>query len=200
MVNAALASVPEVAAQHYRRALESAGSGNTEAAIQQLKSAIAVYPEFPLALNELGVQYLKIAQPAKAAEALATAVKIVPDEIVPRLHYGIALLNQRKFIESEQQLKVVLQKSSALPTAHMYLGIALISQKRLKEAEKELLAAVSSNSGETALAHRYLGGIYWSNREYKRAADQLETYLKLLPNATDAERTRTAIKELRGKQ
>jgi regulator of sirC expression with transglutaminase-like and TPR domain len=37
-------------------------------------------------------------------------------------------------------------------------------------------------------------------RDYKRAADELETYLKLVPNAADAERTRATIKDLRAKQ
>jgi hypothetical protein len=46
----------------------------------------------------------------------------------------------------------------------------------------------------------YLGGIYWGRREYRRAADALETYLKLAPQAPDAERIRSTIKELRSKQ
>jgi tetratricopeptide (TPR) repeat protein len=87
-----------------------------------------------------------------------------------------------------------------MPTAHMYLGIALMSQRKLDEAEKELLKAAQSNSIEVAMAHRYLGGIYWGKRDYKRAADELETYLKLAPKAADAERTRAAIKDLRSKK
>jgi regulator of sirC expression with transglutaminase-like and TPR domain len=81
----------------------------------------------------------------------------------------------------------------------MYLGIALMNLKRLDEAEKELLVAVNSKSNEIAPAHRYLGGIYWGMRDYKRAADELETYLKLMPNAADADRTKAAIKDLRSK-
>jgi regulator of sirC expression with transglutaminase-like and TPR domain len=81
----------------------------------------------------------------------------------------------------------------------MYLGIVL-SQNNLDEAEKELLVAINSKSSEVNMAHRYLGGVYWSKRDYKRAADELELYLQLVPKAPDAERTRAAIKELRSKQ
>src|SRR6185436_403362 len=98
------------------------------------------------------------------------------------------------------QLRAAIAKNNAAPTAHMYLGIALMNQKRLDEAEKELLVATGSNSTEIAPAHRYLGGIYWGMRDYKRAADELETYLKLMPNAADADRTKAAIKDLRSKQ
>jgi Flp pilus assembly protein TadD len=200
VIDAALAAVPKAASNLYFQALESARAGDNKEAIKQLKSAIALYPEFPLALNELGVQYLKVGQPDRAAEVLATAVRIAPEGLLPRLHYGIALLNQRKFVNAEEQLRVVLQKNPATPTAHMYLGISLISQKRLDEAQKELLIATGSNSSEVARAHWYLGGIYWAKRDYRTAADQLEIYLKLIPKAADAERTRGVIKELRGKQ
>ena len=193
-------SIPKDAVEAYKKAQEFDRAGDSKKAIEHLNKALSVDPKFGPALNLLGVQYLKLAQPDKAAETLETAVKLAPDDFTPRLNYGIALLNQKKFDLAEQQLRTAIAKNSAAPTAHMYLGIALMSLKRLDEAEKELLAAVASNGPEVAPAHRYLGGIYWGMRDYKRAADQLETYLKLMPNAADAERTKAAIKDLRSKQ
>ena len=194
-------SVHKDAIDAYKKAREFDQAGDSKKAIEYLNKALAVYPKFGPALNLLGVQYLKLGQPDKAAEALDAAVKIAPEDFQPRLNYGIALLNQKKFDLAEEQLRAALAKNNQAPTAHMYLGITLMNLKRLEEAEKELLAAVSSNSGaEIAPAHRYLGGIYWGLRDYKRAADELETYLKLMPNAADAERTKAAIKDLRSKQ
>jgi tetratricopeptide (TPR) repeat protein len=82
----------------------------------------------------------------------------------------------------------------------MYLGVTLIDLRRYDEAEKEFVRALSLGGDSLSLPHYYLGGIYWQKRDYKRAADELEKYLKLSPKAPDAERTRAAIKELRGKQ
>jgi tetratricopeptide (TPR) repeat protein len=194
------ASVHKEAIDAYKKALEFDRAGENKKAVEHLKKALAVYPRFGPALNQLGVQYLKLGQPSEAAETLEAAVKIAPGEFLPRLHYGIALLNQKKFDLAETQLREALARNNAAPTAHMYLGIALMSLKKLDEAEKELLVAVSSNSNEVATAHRYLGGIYWANHDYKRAADELEVYLKLQPKAADAERTQAAIKDLRAKQ
>jgi regulator of sirC expression with transglutaminase-like and TPR domain len=67
------------------------------------------------------------------------------------------------------------------------------------EAEKELRRAVNLGGTQLGLAHKYLGGIYWGRGEYRQAADELETYLRLTPNAQDAERVRGTIKELRAK-
>ena len=193
-------SVNKEAVDAYKKAQELDRAGDSKKAIEQLNKALAVYPKFGAALNLLGVQYLKLGQADKAAETLDAAVKAAPEDFLPRLNYGIALLNQKKFDLAEQQLRMALSKNEAAPTAHMYLGIALMNMKRLDEAEKELRVAVNSNSNEVAPAHRYLGGIYWGMRDYKRAADELETYLKLMPNAADAERTKEAIKDLRSKQ
>jgi tetratricopeptide (TPR) repeat protein len=200
VVNAALAAIPETARELYRKAVESIQAGNTAKAVEQLNAAIASYPEFPLALNELGVQYLRLGQLDKAVATLKQAVKIVPDDFLPRLNYGIALLNQRKFSEAEEQLKTALTKNNSAPTAHMYLGIALAVQRKLDEGQKELDIAIASNSNEVSLAHRYLGGIYLERREFKRAAAELESYLRLVPNAADADVLQQKIKELRNKK
>lgn len=196
---AALAAIPKPALDLYNKAQESIKAKDGKKAIEHLKAAVAIYPNFPPAYNELGVQYLKLGQVDPAVEALATAVKLAPLDFQPRLNYGIALLNQKKFAEAEEQLRTAIKKNSSSPTAHMYLGMALMNLKNLDEAQKELELAVSSKTNEVAIAHRYLGGIYWGKREYKKAADELETYLKLMPNAPDAERIRQSIAELRSK-
>ena len=59
---------------------------------------------------------------------------------------------------------------------------------------------MKSDAPELAKAHYYLGGIYWGNREYSRAADELETYLRLAPHAPEAAKVRETIKELRSKE
>jgi Tfp pilus assembly protein PilF len=186
--------------ESYKKGVQFAQSNDTNKAIEQFKRAVSIQSDFAPALNQLGVQYLKLGQADKAAEVLAAAVKLAPNEFEPRLNYGIALLGLKKYPEAEEQLTTALKQNSSSPTAHMYLGMALVNQKKMDDAQKEFETAVSSNSAEVGQAHRYLGGIYWGNHDYKRAADELETYLKLTPKAPDAERTRTAIKELRAKQ
>lgn len=193
-------SIHRDAVEAYKKSRELDQAGDNKKAVEQLNKALSIYPRFGPALNQLGIQYLKLGQADKAAEALEQAVKLAPNEFMPRLNYGIALLNLKKFDQAETQLREALAKNDTAPTAHMYLGITLMSLQRLDDAEQELLKAIGSNSNEIAPAHRYLGGIYWAKRDYKRAADELEVYLKLVPKAADAERTRGAIRELRSKQ
>jgi tetratricopeptide (TPR) repeat protein len=198
VLNAALADVPEQARSLYEKSLDLAKAGDSAKAVENLKAAIALYPGFPLALNELGVQYLKLGQPNKAIEPLRSASKLNPDAFTPKLNLGIALLETQQYADAGIQLRAALRITSAA-TAHMYLGLTLAHLNNGAEAEKELKLAIDSGGDQLALAHYYLGGLYWQRRDYRRAADELETYLRLTPNAPDAERIRGTIKELRSK-
>ena len=195
----AVAEVPESARKLYEKALDLARRGDSKKAIENLRSAVSTFPAFPAALDELGVQYLKTGQAEQAVESLTAAVKLAPDAFRPNLNLGIALLQMKRFDAAELPLKAAIQANASSPSAHMYLGIALIGEKKSAEAQPELEAAANSNAPEVAKAHYYLGGIYWANREYGPAADELETYLKLVPKAPEADKVRQTIKELRSK-
>src|SRR5207253_4479860 len=123
-----------------------------------------------------------------AVEAFRAAIKISPDAFIPRLNYGVALLEKNAFAEAEIQLREALKKNADAPTAHMYLGITLIKLRKYDEAESELQHAISSGGDNLSQVHRYLGGLYWSDKKYKLAADELEKYLRLDPKAADAEK------------
>jgi len=199
VINAALAEVPEKPRKLYETGVEQSRAGETAKAVDSLKQAVALYPKFPLALNELGVQYLKLRQTEKAIEALRSAVKLTPDAYTPRLNLGIALLEAKHFEEAETQLREALKLNSSLPTAHMYLGVCLLRLDKIEEAEKDLLLAIDGSGNQLGMAQYYLGGIYWKKQEYPKAVEALEAYLRLTPNAQDAERVRATIKDLRNR-
>lgn len=199
LVNAALAGLPKPAVELYERALESARKGESRKAVEQLKGALAVHPEFALALSQLGVQYMKLKEYASASEALGSALKLMPEDYATLLTYGIVLFERQQFAEAEEQLRRALRRNSSSPSAHYYLGLALLKRNSYEEAERELQSAIASGGESMAMAYYYLGGIYWGRHEYRKAADALETYLRLVPQAANAARLRATIKELRAK-
>ena len=198
VVNASLAEVPESARELYQKALDLIKTGDLAGAVESLRTAVSLYPKFPLALNELGVQYLKLGQAAKAVEPLRSASRLSPDAFTPKLNLGIALLDTKQFAEAETQLRDAL-KIANTPIAHMYLGLTLISTKRFEEAQHELETAIAAGGDNLGQAHKFLGGLYWQKRDYRRAVDEFEAYLRLTPNAPDAERLRETIKDLRAR-
>jgi hypothetical protein len=199
VLNAALANVPKPVVDLYHKGVEAARKNEDERAADLLRQAVAAHPNFPLALSELGVVYLKLKRPDKAAEALSGSLKLAPEDHGTLLAYGRALFDLKRPAEAEEQFRKALKKNAASPWARFYLGMILLGRREFEGAERELKAATGTAGGEIAMAHYYLGGLYWELKQYKRAADELETYLKLTPSAPHAERLRTTIKELRSK-
>jgi thioredoxin-like negative regulator of GroEL len=198
--NADLARVPQPARNLFDQAVESARRGESAKAIEQLQAAIAQDPTFALAYHELGMQYLKTGQAEKAADVLAHALKLAADAPVTRLNYGIALVNLKKFAAAEKELRQALQQNATMPSAHHYLGLALMKQQEFAAAEAEFKTAITSSNDHIAAAHKYLGAIYWHDKQYPQAADELTRYLTLEPEAPDADKIRGTIKELRGQK
>jgi tetratricopeptide (TPR) repeat protein len=197
----AFANVPVPAQELFQQARESARTGDNQKAIEQLKSAISQAPKFALAYSELAAQYLKAGQTDQALAVLKEAIIAVPDDLGLRLKYGIALMNRKKYQAAEAELlRLANVKDYAdAPTAGYYLGLALMNEEKM-EAAQSVFETVIKNGGEKlALAHKYLGGIYWHNKQYRPAVAELEKYLKLEPKAADAEKIRGSIKELRHK-
>jgi Tfp pilus assembly protein PilF len=197
--NPAMAGVPKPALDLFGKALEAEQKNDNEKAMSLLGEAIKLHPDFALAHSELGMIYMKTNQLDKALEEHKAAVKVLPDDPGVQLNYGITLTQKKEFAEAEKQLRRGLKKFDKSAQGHMYLGVTLIALKRIDEAEGELRQAVKLGGDLMGAAHKYLGGIYWAKRDYKKAADELETFLKLSPKAPDAEQIRATIKDLRSK-
>lgn len=199
VLNVALATVPKPAVDAYERGRQAASRGETDRAIDDLRRATELHPNFALALNELGVQYLRKGQLDKAAEVFQKVLRLSPEAPEPSLNLGIVLLQQKKFPEAERQLRDALKRNEHTYTAHLYLGITLIYVKNYAEAETELRKAITIGGLKASQAHYYLGGLYWQTGKNQQAADELENFLKLEPNAANADKLRSTIKDLRSK-
>ncbi len=189
--------IPRTASDSYRKAVELSNAGDHKAAIEKLKLAIAEFPGYADAYNELGVQYMRLNELDLADAALVEAVKIKPDAFEPTLNRGITLFRLKRYSEAETVLRsaVKIKPSSAVP--HYYLGRALTILERFDEAESELNAALSAGEGQMNEAHRMLANLYLAKGDDRRAAESLEAYLKLVPEAPDAEKLRGVIRTLR---
>ena len=200
LLDAALAAVPKPARDEYQKALQAEQEGDSKKAVEHLKNAVNLFPEFMLAYNEMGVQYFRLGQLDGAAEALARAVRIDPNAFSPRLNYGVVLFYKNQFQEANAQLTRSVEMNETSARAHFFRGRTLIRMREFSTAEKDLLRAVAlGGSPDINEAHRFLGGIYREQKNYARAVEELETYLKLVSNTRDADQIRQIIKELRDK-
>ena len=198
VINVDLAKVPKPALALYNKAIELAKSGDRLEAIKQLQAAVAEYADFMLAYNEMGVQYLHLNELGKADEALQSALRIDPNAYMPMMNRAIVLFTMKRYNDAEPLLRSVVEMKDDAAVGHYFLGQTLANLGRFPEAEKELTISVKLGGDEMKEAHRLMAILYSVKGDKRRAADELETYLRLAPTTPDAEQLRTVIRRLKG--
>ena len=198
VVNSEFANVPKSALTLFEKAQGLATAGDRKGAIEQLQLAIAEYPDFMLAYNEIGVQHMRLNELEKADESFRSATKIKPEAFAPLMNRGIVLVSMKRFADAEPVLRDALKSNEQSAVGHYFLGQALANLGKFDEAEKELAASITLGGGELKEAHRLLAIIYSAKGDKKRAAGELETYLRLAPTTPDADQLRQVIQQLRG--
>jgi Tfp pilus assembly protein PilF len=194
------AKISSSAKKHFRQALEDKKAGNHVKAIEHLKAVLLEAPNFTPAYTELGAEYLKTGEGPLAIDTLKKAVSIDAENPALRLDYGIALLNQKQSAAAEAELRLSIEKSRVYTVAaHYYLGVVLLTEHKTSEAQAIFEDVVKNGGDKLPLVHRYLGGIYFQNKQYRNAVDELEKYLKLEPKPADVDKISEIIKESRDK-
>jgi tetratricopeptide (TPR) repeat protein len=197
VLNAEFASVPKKALTHFESAIERAKKNDRLGAIEELKLAIAEYPSFTQAFNEMGVQYLKLSRLEEANEAFQSALKIDADSFPALINRGIVNVMMKRYGEAVPILRKALKQNEQSAVGHYFLGQALANLGLFDDAEKQLLTSLELGKEQMKEAHRILAIIYTSRGAKKQAVDQLETYLKLTPDTPDADKLKEMIQKLK---
>lgn len=200
VVNAELASAPKNAVEAFEKAAEFAKKNDLASAIQQLRIATSVHPEFALAHGELGSLLIRLGRLEEAERSLRTALTLHPDARAPKVNLGIALFHMRRFAEAEPIWQSIVAGGQNPAVAHYFLGQTLVHLGKFDEAVPELEAAIKLGGKPMKDAHKSLAFIFSEKGDAKRAAEQLETYLKLEPNAPDAGQLREALARLKSRR
>jgi len=201
VINAKWASVPKEALDNYDRGLAIMQQGNDREAEAAFKRSIELFPGFAPSHTELGKIYLKRGLLSDSIACLKLAVGYDANDFETRLNLGVAFLNNRDLDGSEKQLVEAAFLKPHAVTPHYYLGILFIERKNYDIAQKAFEKAKElKRDKDYPLLHRYLGGIYEAKHLGKQAVEELETYLRLKPDAKDADRIRKIIADLKNKQ
>ncbi|HXG94249.1 MAG TPA: tetratricopeptide repeat protein [Blastocatellia bacterium] len=190
-------NVPAQAKKEYDKATKLAAEGRLQEAIEQYKKAVQIYSKYLMAINDLGVQYLKLKRYPEAAEQFETAVEINPKAFNPRLNLGIALVEQKKFADALDHLRLASSIDNSSASVHLYLGIALVGTEESEAAEQELTKALSIGGAQFSVAHYFLAHVHMKKGEREEAVRELKTYLQIEPTGEYAARAKTLLEELK---
>jgi tetratricopeptide (TPR) repeat protein len=190
-------AVPAQAKKEFERASEASKVGKNEEAVAHLRKAIALYPQYVMAHNDLGAQLLALGKLDNAAEEFRRAIQLDDKAFNPRLNLGIVLVEQHQFSEAAAMLKTALALESNSPAARLYNGLALAGSNTLDEAEREFKTAHELGGPTYAVALFHLGELYMNEGRRDLARKALQSYLQEAPNEPNATQARKLLEVLR---
>lgn len=173
--------IPSDAKKLYEKAVSQFEKNKEiELAFENLKKAITIFPTYYLALNRIGIEYVRRNQFYESLPYLIKSIEVNGKSFTSFYALGIAAYSLKSWKEASEAFRAttILAPQSAL--AHLKYGMVLRIDGNYKEAEKSLLKAkdLTKNSPVEDI-HWELGLLYEKTGRFKEAADELETYLKV---------------------
>lgn len=194
-----LQEVPKDAKKAYEQGLKRVRDQKPEEAVKYFQKAIGHFPDYLFAINKLGEQYLALQRRDEARAMFERAFKVSEKYPHARINLGIMLVDEKKFDEAIEHLEAANSIDTGYPMCHLYLGRAYMEKASpdLDRAEKELLMAAEAGGKELSYTRLYLFNLYLKRQTLDKAAEQLEAYLKLSPEAPNAPKVRETLGQLK---
>lgn len=214
VLNAFTQNVPKAAQEALETALRLIAEKRSERAIERLKDAIRIFPDYFEAQFQLGNEHLKAGRFEDAIAHLDRAREINPNDERPYQSFGLLLMQQKNYAVAAAVFSEAARLNPENPFNPAMHATALIHQaysvypssdpsviqetKRiLGKAEVAVNQASSLSGGRVKPDRLTLAMFYEMKAERDRAARELEEYLNENPTARNAENLRTIIKRLR---
>lgn len=208
VVNAFSQNVPSAAKQALDAGLKSAEQGNTQAAIENMRKAIQIFPEYFDAHLQLGNVFLKTDQLQEAIAELDKAREINPNDERAYQSFGLLLMKQRNYAVAVAIFAEAARLNPQNPMNTVMRATALIHQAAGSEEDRstllsraEIALSQAANLSENRLKpdSMTMAIFYELKGEPERAATELEAHMKKNPQLKNSTALQNEIKRLRDK-
>ena len=162
---------PRTAAEFYENGAYFLSIRSYDAAVRDLRQAIALQPDFPEAHNRLGRALLVKGQFRAAADEFSTAIEQRGGKY-PTAQYnlGFALQQQGEKMDAIEAYKAAIEsRDGNYPDALYQMGVILYEQGRWNESELAFQRTIEQNGGRDPEAFYRLGAAFVQQKNYESA-------------------------------
>jgi tetratricopeptide (TPR) repeat protein len=174
------------------------GKRDYMAASAAYRQATSVSPNDVRGHFNLGEALFQLKDFTGAEAAYRKAIELGKPDAKAHEFLGSSLFQQKRIDEAIQQYRIAIAISGTKnPDAHYNLGVALLARNEHGAAEKEFRLAIAQRLKELPEDHFNLALALQEQGRIGEAITAYEYYLRLAPNAPDAERIRTIVQHLK---
>jgi Flp pilus assembly protein TadD len=193
--------VPPEAKKMYEKGVGELEQKKEKEGFASLKKSLEIFPNYYLALDRLGTEYVIRGYSEAASILLTKAVEVNPRGASSAVGLGIAQFNLKQYKEAVETLQRATNLYNKSFYAYLYLGLALKRSGKLDQSEAALKQANELTKGKDASVHWQMALLYTDQHRFKEAASELELFLKYQQKASDEDKNKVKllIQELREK-
>jgi tetratricopeptide (TPR) repeat protein len=189
---------PKDAKKAFEKGMAFVRKNNSEEAEKEFQRAVELYPKFAAAWAEIGRIQAQRNEILDARKSLDEALKCDSRFLAPYVQIAILDMQARKW----QALAEITDRAVRLdpfdfPQIYLFNSVAYYNLKNFDNAERSIEAAAKLDTLQQLPDISHLQGLLLiQHHNYPAAAERLRNYLKLAPDAEDAQQVRTQLAKL----
>jgi Tfp pilus assembly protein PilF len=196
VTSAAELRVPQSARKAFDQGLAAWQNRDYQQAAEKFEKAVAEYPQYDTAYNNLGVMYAHLGQDDKAMAAFRRSVELNDKNADADRNLARMLMRQKDYPYAEELLKKSLSVEPTEVATLTMLVMAEVQDGKPDEALKNAQKVHTLPHDGYAVVHYIAGEVLEEKHQNAEATAEYSLYLKEAPNGPEAAQVKSAMERL----
>lgn len=188
--------VPQEARKAFEKGVAAWQKKDYQQAAEEFEQAIAAYPSYDSAYNNLGVMYAHLNENDKALEAFKRSVELNDKNADADRNLARMLMRQKEYPQAEDLLKKSLTVQPGDASTLTMLAIAEIQDGKPDDALRDAQKVHAMSHDGFAVVHYVAGEALEEKHQYEEAKLEYTTYLRESPSGPEAAQVKGALERL----